>query len=325
MSVERPRPVDPATHPLVTGNYRIATAAIQDFYELETRCLRYRVPGALIYGPSRIGKTRAIEYIRLLLARNYPKISTFHAQCEHKPKHAEGPFLSNLLEAVGYPEPQTGTNTAKRFRLTHKLREAAARAGSGTILLFCDEAQRYNVNEYEWLRDIHDTLDRQQIRLYTFLVGQEELLAKKESLQAAGATQIIARLMVEELPFYGIRDADDVATCLLGYDETCYPEASAWTFTRFYVPEAFDTNYRLVNDATVLWEAFSAAHHKASLPYKMEIPMEYFVRAVEIVLKDSETRDAPGYSPAPALWAYAVQQCGYVQSRHATGHIIAAA
>ncbi|WP_204315022.1 hypothetical protein, partial [Klebsiella pneumoniae] len=83
-------------------------------------CLRYRVPGALIYGPSRIGKTRAIEYIRLLLARNYPKISTFHAQCEHKPKHAEGPFLSNLLEAVGYPEPQTGTNTAKRFRLTHK-------------------------------------------------------------------------------------------------------------------------------------------------------------------------------------------------------------
>lgn len=266
MSVERPRPVDPATHPLVTGNYRIATAAIQDFYELVTRCLRYRVPGALIYGPSRIGKTRAIEYIRLLLARNYPKISTFHAQCEHKPKHAEGPFLSNLLEAVGYPEPQTGTNTAKRFRLTHKLREAAARAGSGTILLFCDEAQRYNVNEYEWLRDIHDTLDRQQIKLYTFLVGQEELLAKKESLQAAGATQIIARLMVEELPFYGIRDADDVATCLLGYDETCYPEASAWTFTRFYVPEAFDTNYRLVNDATVLWEAFSAAHHKASLP-----------------------------------------------------------
>ncbi|WP_204280594.1 hypothetical protein, partial [Providencia stuartii] len=74
------------------------------------------------------------------------------------------------------------------------------------------EAQRYNVNEYEWLRDIHDTLDRQQIKLYTFLVGQEELLAKKESLQAAGATQIIARLMVEELPFYGIRDADDVAT-----------------------------------------------------------------------------------------------------------------
>ena len=45
-----------------------------------------------------------------------------------------------------------------------RIREAAARAGSGTVLLFCDEAQRYNENEYEWLRDVHDALDRQQIK-----------------------------------------------------------------------------------------------------------------------------------------------------------------
>ncbi|ARL05057.1 AAA family ATPase [Burkholderia pseudomallei] len=325
MSLSMPRPVDPATHPLATGNYRIATPAIQDFYDLVTRCLRYRIPGALVYGPSRIGKTRAIEYVRLLLARNFPRISTFHAQCEHKPNHAEGPFFANLLEAVGYPEPQTGSNTAKRLRLTHKLREAAARAGSGTILMFCDEAQRYNVNEYEWLRDVHDALDRQQIKLFTFLVGQEELLATKTSLQVAGKTQIVARLMVEALPFYGIRNADDVATCLLGFDETSYPDGSAWTFTRFYIPEAFDGGYRLVNDAQVLWHEFEAAHHKASLPAQMEIPMESFVRAVEIVLKESETRDKAQYSPDPALWAYAVQQCGYVQSRHAIGRVLVAA
>ena len=47
------------------------------------RCLRYRIPGALIYGPSRIGKTRAIEYLRLLLAETQPKITTYHTQAEH--------------------------------------------------------------------------------------------------------------------------------------------------------------------------------------------------------------------------------------------------
>jgi hypothetical protein len=57
------------------------------------------------------------------------------------------------------------------MRLALRIREAAARAGSGVVLLFCDEAQRYNDNEYEWLRDVHDTLDRQQIKLFTFLVG----------------------------------------------------------------------------------------------------------------------------------------------------------
>jgi hypothetical protein len=35
----------------------------------------------------------------------------------------------------------------ERMRLSLRIREAAARAGRGTFLLFCDEAQRYNENE----------------------------------------------------------------------------------------------------------------------------------------------------------------------------------
>ncbi|MFM0085004.1 ATP-binding protein [Paraburkholderia sediminicola] len=325
MSLQIPRPIDPSLHPLATGNYRIATPAIEAFYELVVRCLRYRIMGALIYGPSRIGKTRAIEYVRLLLARNHPRMTTYHAQCEHKPRHAEGPFFANLLEAVGDPDPNGGSNPSKRMRLALRIREAAARAGSSTVLLFCDEAQRYDDNEYEWLRDVHDALDRQQIKLFTFLVGQQELLAQKNAMQLARKTQIVARLMVEELAFYGIRNADDVATCLHGYDQTAYPESSLWSFTRFYIPQAFDAGYRLATNADVLWQTFEAAHHKASLPGKLEIPMESFVRAVEIVLKDSELRDQPGYCPESVLWEHAVRHSGYVQSRHATGRVLVSA
>ncbi len=325
MSLEIPRPVDPSLHPLVTGNYRIATPAIEAFYELVVRCLRYRIMGALIYGPSRIGKTRAIEYVRLLLARNYPRMTSYHAQCEHKPRHAEGPFFANLLEAVGDPDPNAGSNPSKRMRLTLRIRQAASIAGSGVVLLFCDEAQRYDDNEYEWLRDVHDALDRQQIKLFTFLVGQQELLSQKTAMQVVGKIQIVARLMVEELAFYGIRNAHDVATCLNGYDQTAYPERSQWSFTRFYVPQAFDAGYRLVSDADTLWNAFETAHHKANLPGKLEIPMESFARAVEIVLKDSELNDARGYCPDQVLWDHAVRHCGYVQSRHATGRVLVAA
>ena len=57
------RPIESALHPIETGSYRIATPAIQSFYELICRCLRYRITGALTYGPPRIGKTRAIEYL----------------------------------------------------------------------------------------------------------------------------------------------------------------------------------------------------------------------------------------------------------------------
>jgi hypothetical protein len=40
MSLDIPRPIDPSLHPLVTGNYRLATPAIEGFYELVMRCLR---------------------------------------------------------------------------------------------------------------------------------------------------------------------------------------------------------------------------------------------------------------------------------------------
>jgi hypothetical protein len=45
----------------------------------------------------------------------------------------------------------------------------------------------------------------------------------------------------------------------------------------------------------------------------LEIPMESFVRAVEIGLKESELRDDPHYRPGSAMWAHAVRHCGYVR------------
>jgi hypothetical protein len=253
----------------------------------------------------------------LLLAERHPRITSYHAQAEHKPRHAEGPFFANLLEAVGYPDPTSGGNPTKRLRLVNKIKEACARNGSGTVVLFCDEAQRYDENEYEWLRDVHDHLDRMQIRLFTFLVGQQELLSVKTALQQARKTQIVARLMVEELAFFGIRDLRDVATCLAGYDQTEYPRGSGWNFTRFYLPQASAAGYRLLDDAVPLWSAFEQLHHQAGLPGALEIPMESFARAVEIVLKDGELRDAPEYRPGSATWEVAARSCGYTQARQA--------
>jgi thymidine kinase len=51
-------------------------------------------------------------------------------------------------------------------RRHNKIREACSRNGSATVILFCDEAQRYDENEYEWLSDVHDSPDRIFIQLF---------------------------------------------------------------------------------------------------------------------------------------------------------------
>ena len=172
--------------------------------------------------------------------------------------------------------------------------------------MFFDEAHRYGENEYVWLRDVHDHLDRINIRLFAFLIGQEGLRAVKTTFQQENKTQIVARPMVEELRFYGLRDAADTATCLQSYDTTCFPKGSDWTFTRFFAPVAMAAGYKLADDAQVLWNAFEDLHNKSNLLGELEIPMESFARAVEITLS---------LRPEPAFWASAVKACGYVQTR----------
>lgn len=147
-------------------------------------------------------------------------------------------------------------------------------------------------------------------------------LRHKTHFQRTHKTQIVARLMVEELAFFGIRNVQEVATCLAGYDQTMFPRASEWSFTRFYLPRAVTAGYRLVDDAHFLWEAFESIHNKAGFAPALEIPMESFTRAVEIVLKEGMALDASGARPPATLWQRAVRDSGYVQTRVATSRIV---
>lgn len=311
------RPVAKERHPLTNRTYRVATTAIEDCWFLISRCLQYRIPGALIYGESRLGKTYAIEYLRMLIHRERPEIPTFHVQAEHSTGRSEGAFFSNLLRAVRHPEPDMARNSRKRKALYDRLRAVAESQNSSIVVFFCDEAQRYSLHEYEWLRDVHDELAQSGVRLTTFLFGQERLCEQRARFQDSGDTQIVKRFMVETLRFRGIRSATDAATCLRSYDEHEFPAGSNWNFTRYYYPHAFDAGLRLEKSAHHLWDAFARAHQQAALAGDVEIPMEYFSRAVEVVLLDGLLHDAVDFVLTEKQWTMVVQNCGYVASEQA--------
>lgn len=78
------------------------------------------------------------------------------------------------------------------------------------------------------------------------------------------------------------------------------------------VKGALPGGYQLGNDVALLWSAFAALHHKHRLPGELEIPMDSLARAVEIVLKKSELRDASNFRTDATMWNVAVRSCGYV-------------
>lgn len=92
---------DRQTHPLVRRNYRVATSAIESMVSLTERCLRVMIPGALVYARPRMGKTHAIEYVCIHLARARPDVLTVRLSCEHHRIDFEENAFNALLTAVG--------------------------------------------------------------------------------------------------------------------------------------------------------------------------------------------------------------------------------
>ena len=305
----------PPLHPLVRRHYRVATSAIEELVDLVEHCVRQLIPGALVHARPRMGKTRAIDYAALHLNRQRPDLLVLRMSCEHHRTQFEGPFFNALLAAAGVRDTQPASISHKRFALARRLSEQLQLREGHIVVLFCDEAQRLSTHALEWLRDVHDQLAQQGVRLITFLVGQPQLMEHKAQYQLAGEEQIVARFMIEQLNFRGIATAEAAATCLSSYDLTRYPEKSGPTFTQFFCPLAWHAGLRLERSAADLWNAFVQAHASAQLPGAIEIQMDYFTRAVEAVLTSAPDWDSIGLELGPAHWERAVRESGYVAAQ----------
>ena len=173
-------------HPLARRHYRVATAAIESFVDLVEHCVRVLIPGALVYARPRIGKTQAIDYLTLHLAKHRPDIVVLRLSCEHHRSDFEGPFFNSLLSAAGARQPLPKSISDKRFALLCRITEQVQVHDGHIVVLMCDEAQRLSKHGLEWLRDVHDQLARHGIHLITFLVGQPHLLEQKAKYQLSG-------------------------------------------------------------------------------------------------------------------------------------------
>jgi hypothetical protein len=318
----RPRPID--EHPLKRRTYRVPTPSIKAVIALVDECLFMFVGGALIHGRPRMGKSCAIDFVITDLKARHPQLSTYKMRWIKPQVTSENAFFAALLHTVKHPAQPSASKSALRGRLVHKLRQVADTLGDDRVVLFIDEAQNLREIEYEWLRDVHDELENNGIRLFTFLFGQHQLLAQKSAFQAQDKEQIVARFMIEELAFRGIASEAECAAVMGAYDKGEFPAASGWNYTRFFIPLAHAAGLRIAESAPRLWRAFEDAHVKAQLDGSPEIPMKYFTAAIEAALLTCAERDVATLTLDAAFWTTMVERSRYVMARRAGRSILSA-
>lgn len=126
------RPFIPkGTHPVETGKYLISTNEIDRMYQTVLQWIENRMPGAIIYGRPRLGKTRAITYLMNCLPQDFGKnMPIYHVRCRRYKQPNENSFFEDLLLAVGHSSAIQGKANVKRMRL---LRFLVERADSSSI------------------------------------------------------------------------------------------------------------------------------------------------------------------------------------------------
>ena len=314
-ALKRPK-VAAGAHPIETTRYLLSTPSITIFLTALCQWISNRATGGMVYGPPRFGKTRAIKYLTLMLAKKFgANLPILTMSCLKYTTPREGVFFEDLLRAAGHSLSKSGTAAAKRYRLNEFLVEKIERSGQDRLILFVDEAQRLHEQHYNWLIDVHNEMDSHGLVLIVILVGQQQLLHQFSAFQKTSKTQIIGRFMVHQLKFQGITSEKDLRACLASYDvKSEYPPDSGCSFTRYYFPAAFESDLRLESYAALSWQAFREVREELLLPITREIPMQYFCRTVEYILTSFGTLEDLPTELSLAQWKDAIRKSGYADA-----------
>ncbi len=296
--------------------YTIPTKSILDLQSKVEEWISMNDCGAIIYGESRVGKTRAIRYISLHLKEKYSlqlPIYTFTAT-DHVP--TQKTFYSSLLTAIGHEDPHKGTAVQMRQRLVNRIIINALDTKYRRAILFIDEAYLLSDKEYLWLIDIYNELNLQDILFTVFLFGTRELKEQKTAYISAGKKQIVLRFMVNEFEFIGITNQRDAAICLASIDKpiripSCKEEI---ILSELFFPLAYKDGIKLTSYAEDLWNAFEQVKEENNIS-SGQILMKHFMDAIFYCLKRYGVYGKALYQPAVKEWKQSIVDSGFVISQ----------
>lgn len=279
-------------HPIVMKTYILPTPMLQRTYNLVRERVWARRTGLNFYSTPRIGKTSCLMMIKGMLEAEFPK-TFFLLISARSSRPSDAHMFRLLLEGLNH-ELAGRTNSGVLFRnaVTDIAMQVGRRRGMQFVLLI-DEMQLLSGADLGQLLVVHNDLKLKNINMTTLSFAQPEILHRRAAMMIAGERQIIARFLSEPLAFDGCTSVEELKEILKAFDEgTEYPEGSGWSYTRFFLPQAFEQGFRLQTYASRLWSALTAANAGGE---SSGLPMEHTIAAIESLLQMARASDCANF------------------------------
>lgn len=308
---------DKMQHAIYQGQYTIPTSATEAASAFVMQVVRSRVPGCMVVGRQRFGKTKAIKQIIADLKEEFgDSLVLVLVQVEFsEEKPTEAKHYTMSLISIEHALPHEGNVSDKKARFQEAVTQQVATSGQRKVVLIYDDAQFLWEHQYGYLMNDYNKFEKKGIKPTYVLVGQDELSLQRKSFILANRQQLVGRFMVRDHNFHGLRDVWDVEVCCESFDDrTEYPEGSGTSYTAFFFPAAYAAGWRLKAVAGRIFDAYERLKGLHNIPRMREIPMQYFIPVIERIFNDLGDDNVlqPEISD---LWIdQAILDCGYVSA-----------
>lgn len=273
-------------HPINTGRYAIFTPAVDAFAAKLGDWIDSKITGAYIYGPSRFGKTRAIQWhLKNLLEERFGGPVPMHVWSRPFTQKSPSELYMSILDGFhhGYGGNKAGANQRLRI-LVEYLLAASDACNSKSVFFIVDEAHGITTSEWGWLLGLQNKLDNEGYSLSLFSVASHQMAYEFDLLSRTGEPHIAARFLVDHWNFPGIQSVEELEFILRGYDEDSqWPPKSGVSYLAHFAPKQFARGRRLASNAAVLWDCLVALLPEGR-NIRWNFPMRHVADAVEEVL-----------------------------------------
>jgi len=283
-----PERIDPR-HCIITKQYAVYTPPMHEMINQIGDWIDQQRPGGYIYGASRLGKSRCVQWhLAGALQDRFKTVLPLVVWCRRPDSQtSEAAFWHQLLLASNF-EFAVPLKVPKRsdaiFLCKQRFITIAKSAGRNYVVLLIDEAQDLTLREWKWLVGLQNQLDYEGYLLSVFSIGSHQLGYKHEYMASTGNAHIAARFMSAHARFHGIRSIDEIEYVFDGYDvDSEWPSGSRISFLQYFSPKDFGTGKRLRDNAPLLWKALLELSPNQNKKY-LEFPMEHIAKTIEAML-----------------------------------------